>query len=204
MTTILLDTNAYLRLAKRIRPLLGVKFNPAKEYVLIVLPDVEKEVLRNQELSYRYPWFADDDHRTERRSNTVRFDADEKKQLHSDQQFMLQHSRANAGSLMQLGRDPPGPTDCYVLAVAMLRSWWVATDDEGMHQVGKNFDVKTIYCFEVLHKLLSADLINKEKVVEIYDALEANGDLPARWVDAKAKLFKAVFGKGKAKGPNAP
>ena len=43
-TTILLDTNAYLRLAKRIQPLLGKKFNPAKDYVLVVLREVEDEV----------------------------------------------------------------------------------------------------------------------------------------------------------------
>lgn len=199
MTTILLDTNAYLRLAKRIRPLLGVKFNPAKEYVLIVLPDVEKEVLRNRELAFRYPWFEDDDHRNERRSNTVKFSADEKKQVDGDQKFILKQSRANANSLMQLGRDPPGPTDCHVLAVALLRSWWVATDDEGMHQVGKDFEVKTIYCFEVLHKLLSADMVDKAKVVEIFDALESNGDMTVKWVDAKTSLFKGVFGKRRAR-----
>lgn len=198
MTTILLDTNAYLRLAKRIRPLLGVKFNPVKEYVLIVLTDVEKEVLRNQELTFRYPWFEEDDHRNERRSNTVKLGADERKQVDSDHKFILKHSRANAGSLMQKGRDPPGPTDCYVLAVAKLRSWWVATDDEGMHQVGKDFEVRTIYCFDVLHKLLSADMVDKEKVVEIYDALESNGDLTAKWLAAKASLFKSIFGKGRS------
>jgi hypothetical protein len=100
---------------------------------------------------------------------------------------------------MQLGRDPPGPTDCHVLAVALLRSWWVATDDEGMHQVGKDFEVKTIYCFEVLHKLLSADMVDKAKVVEIYEALESNGDMTAKWVDAKTSLFNGIFGKGRTR-----
>ena len=201
MTTILLDTNAYLRLAKRIRPLLGVKFNPAKQYVLIVLPDVEKEVTRNRELAFRYPWFEADDHRNERRSNTVRLSADEKRQVLKDQRFILNLSRANATDLMRLGRDPPGITDCYVLAVAMLRSWWVATDDEGMHQVGQDFDVTTIYCFEVLHKLMCAGMVDKAKVAEIYAALDANDDLTAKWTGAKANLFKAVFGKGRIKYP---
>lgn len=199
MTTILLDTNAYLRLAKRIRPLLGVKFNPVKAYTLIVLPDVEKEVLRNRELASRYPWFDADDHLTERRSNTVRLRADERKQIDSDQKFILNHSRANALSLMQKGRDPPGPTDCHVLAVAMLQSWWVATDDEGMHQVGRDFEIATIYCFDVLHKLLSAGMVDNAKVVEIYEALEANGDMTVKWHDAKTGVFRSVFGKGRIK-----
>ena len=50
MTLVLLDTNTYLRLAKRIRPLLGVTFGQ-KKYVLTVLKDVESEVRRSRALS---------------------------------------------------------------------------------------------------------------------------------------------------------
>ena len=46
MTLVLLDTNAYLRLAKRIKPLLGVRFGQ-KDYVLTILKDVEHEVHRS-------------------------------------------------------------------------------------------------------------------------------------------------------------
>jgi hypothetical protein len=45
-TLVLLDTNAYLRLAKRVRPLLGVPFGQ-KQYVVTVLEDVENEVHRS-------------------------------------------------------------------------------------------------------------------------------------------------------------
>ncbi len=58
MTLVLLDTNAYLRLAKRIKPLLGVKFGQ-KDYVLTILKDVENEVHRNSRLQFHYPWFDD-------------------------------------------------------------------------------------------------------------------------------------------------
>ena len=43
MIRVLLDTNAYLRLAKRIRPLLGVTFGQ-KRYTLTILKQVEDEV----------------------------------------------------------------------------------------------------------------------------------------------------------------
>ena len=58
MTLVLLDTNAYLRLAKRIRPLLGVRFGQ-KEYVLTVLKDVEDEVRRSPKLRFHHPWFEE-------------------------------------------------------------------------------------------------------------------------------------------------
>lgn len=58
-TLVLLDTNAYLRLAKRIRPLLGVPFGQ-KGYVLTILADVEDEVHASGRLRYRFPWFDAD------------------------------------------------------------------------------------------------------------------------------------------------
>lgn len=39
-------------------------------------------------------------------------------------------------------------------------------------------------------------MIDKAKAIEIYEALEANADLIARWVDAKVKLCKKIFGTG--------
>ena len=54
ITLVLLDTNAYLRLAKRVRPLLGVPFGQ-KQYVLTVLEDVENGVHRNPRLRLHAP-----------------------------------------------------------------------------------------------------------------------------------------------------
>lgn len=65
MTLALLDTNTYLRLAKRIRPLLGVEFGQ-KEYVLTVLRDVEIEVRKSRKLQFKFPWFDNEDFGAER------------------------------------------------------------------------------------------------------------------------------------------
>ena len=53
---VLLDTNAYLRLAKRVRPVVGIKFGQ-KDYVLTIHKTVEDEVRRNPRLKSRYPRF---------------------------------------------------------------------------------------------------------------------------------------------------
>jgi hypothetical protein len=78
LTLVLLDTNTYLRLAKRIRPLLGVKFGQ-KGYVLTVLRDVEDEVRRNRTLRYRFPWFDDEAFGGERDSAQIRLSAARKR-----------------------------------------------------------------------------------------------------------------------------
>ena len=79
MTLVLLDTNTYLRLAKRIRPLLGVKFGQ-KDYVLTVLKDVEDEVRRSPKLRFNHPWFDEATLGAERDAKQVRLSDDEKRQ----------------------------------------------------------------------------------------------------------------------------
>ena len=74
MTLVLLDTNAYLRLANRIRPMLGVKFGQ-KEYVVTVLKDVEDEVRKSPRLRFKYPWFDEEALSTERLAATIRLSA---------------------------------------------------------------------------------------------------------------------------------
>lgn len=80
MTLVLLDTNIYLRLAKRIRPMLGVKFGQ-KDYVLTILKDVEDEVHQNSKLRYRTPWFGDADLSAERMATRIRLSAQEREEL---------------------------------------------------------------------------------------------------------------------------
>lgn len=65
MTLVLLDTNAYLRFAKRVRPAVGIKFGQ-KEYVLTIHKSVEDEVHRNPRLRATYPWFDGQEFASER------------------------------------------------------------------------------------------------------------------------------------------
>jgi len=71
LTLVLLDTNAYLRLAKRIRPLLGEPFGQ-KGYVLTILKEVEDEVSRNSRLRFHFTWFNNTDIASERCAKRVR------------------------------------------------------------------------------------------------------------------------------------
>lgn len=57
-TDILVDTNAYLRLAQSLHPLLGHPFGE-KSYCLRVLPELEKEYLKNPRLRSSFSWFEE-------------------------------------------------------------------------------------------------------------------------------------------------
>lgn len=193
-TLVLLDTNAYLRLAKRVRPLLGVPFGQ-KRYVLHVLEDVEAEVGRNPRLQFHYPWFeGDPTAAAERQSHRLRLSREERDQLDAAAQFLHDWVLQDVRRFATGGRSPPGPTDCRVLAFGQVRPAIVVTDDLGMHELAREFDIGVWHGFDLLAKLRTAKVVRDDLVREIYAALEANGDLTASWREARHTVLAKVFG----------
>lgn len=193
MTLVLLDTNTYLRLAKRIRPLLGVKFGQ-KDYVLTVLKDVEDELRRSPKLRFNHPWFEEPALGAERDARQVRLSDDEKRQLDSARSVLRAHVLAEVAVYITGGRQPPSDTDCRVLAFGQIREAIVVTDDLGMHRLAGDFELPIWHGWELLAKMRSAKKVDNDLIREIYDALERNGDLTATWREAKHTEFVKVFG----------
>lgn len=196
MTLVLLDTNAYLRLAKRIKPLLGISFGQ-KNYTLTILKTVEDEVYRSSRLAYKYPWFDGDDLGAERLAKTVRLSKTEKGSVEAATSVLRAHVLERAADYISRGRSPPSYTDCYCLAFGQIRTAIVATDDLGMHRLARDFDIAIFHCHDVLKKMHTAKLIDNDKVREIFEALEVNGDLTQSWRAAKHTSFKKIFGAEK-------
>lgn len=195
MTLVLLDTNAYLRLAKRVRPLLGKKFGQ-KDYVLTILRDVEDEVRRSPRLQHDYPWFDATTLATERLAHTPRLTTQEKATLAAATSVLHGLVRMDHARFMIRRRSPPSYTDCRVLAFGQIRPAIVVTDDLGMHELASMVGIDDIWHGpELLKKMLSAKLIGNELVREIYAALEVNNDLTETWVEAKHRTFVKIFSK---------
>lgn len=193
MTLVLLDTNTYLRLAKRIRPLLGVKFGQ-KDYVLTVLKDVEDEVRRNGSLRFKFPWFDDEDFGNERDAAQVRLTAAEKAALDNARSVLRGHVLSEVDKYTTGGRQPPSDTDCRVLAFGQVRDAVVVTDDLGMHLLANDFDLSIWHGWQLLSKMKAAKKVGNDLIRDIYGALERNGDLTATWRRAKHTEFVKIFG----------
>ena len=189
---VLLDTNTYLRLGKRVKPLLGMEFGQNK-YVLTILKSVEDEVQKSPRLKSNYPWFNDTDVSTERLHKKVKLSNKEKNQIEATTSVLRNYVLDNAADFTTLGRSPPSYIDCYCLAFGLTRCAIVATDDLGMHELAKIFEIKIWHGYQVLHKMFSAKKIDKHLVIEIYEALDRNGDLQQTWIDAKVGIFSKVF-----------
>ena len=194
MTLVLLDTNTYLRLAKRVQPLLGKKFGQ-KDYVLTILKDVEDEVLRSPRLKYIYPWFDTVNLADERLAHSPRLSVDEKAKLAAAASVLHGLVQMDAARFMTKGRSPPSYVDCRVLAFGQIRPAIVVTDDLGMHELANMLDIEIWHGPELMKKMLSAKTVTSGLVREIYAALEANNDLTQTWIGAKHTAFVKLFGK---------
>lgn len=193
MTLVLLDTNAYLRLAKRVRPAVGVKFGQ-KGYVLTIHKSVEDEVHRNPRLRATYPWFDGQEFANERMAKQVRLSDADKASIQVAQSVLHGWVLADPEPYTSGGRSPPGPTDCWLLALGQVKPAIVVTDDLGMHALAKDFGILVWHGYELLDKLRSARVVDPPLIREIYEALEANGDLPKTWKEAKHTVFLKIFG----------
>lgn len=170
-TLVLLDTNTYLRLAKRLRPLVGRKFGQ-KDYEITILKAVEDEVNRSARLKYLNPWFDETDLAQERIAKQVRLSVDEKAEIGAVVSVLRSHVIENIASFSVGKRSPPGATDCWLLGFAQLRNAIVVTDDLGMHQLATDFDLQIWHAYELVEKLRSAKEVDGTFIREIYEALE--------------------------------
>lgn len=193
MTLVLLDTNAYLRLAKRVRPAIGIKFGQ-KGYVLTIHKSVEDEVHRSARLRAKYPWFDAQEFSEERLAKQVRLSADEKASIEAAQSVLHNWVLMDVDRYTTGGRSPPGATDCWLLALGQVKPAVVVTDDLGMHHLAKEFGIAIWHGYELLDKLRSGKIVDGPLIREIFAALEANGDLPRTWQDAKHNTFVKIFG----------
>jgi protein-arginine kinase len=76
-TKILLDTNAYLRLAQTIHPLLFVPFGD-NDYTLYVIKEFHKEFNRAKRLTRNFPWVNLKEFK-ENRSKSISLSKEDKK-----------------------------------------------------------------------------------------------------------------------------
>lgn len=194
MTVVLLDTNAYLRLAKRIRPLLGIAFGQ-RDYTITVLREVEAEVRRSPRLNSKFPWFEEAGLAAERLAKQVRVGAEERRRIDVAVSVLRDHVEQNAVRFTINGRSPPSPTDCFLLAFSRERLGILVTDDLGVHLLAHEFEFKGVWHgHELLRRLWSDRRIDGEKIREIFEALDTNGDLPKSWMAVKHTVFRRVFG----------
>ena len=174
--------------------MLGVAFG-VKAYVLVVLKDVEEEVHRNAALEFKFPWFDEQVLADERLAARARLTRDEKDRIEVATGVLRASVLGDPLRFMHGQGSPPSPVDCRVLAHGYVRGCIVTTDDLGMHKLASEFEIRVWHGYELLKALLNAKAVDSALVKQIFDALEANDDLPASWRKAQHIKFPKIFGQ---------
>lgn len=177
---ILVDTNAYLRLAKTIRPLLFTPFGTA-EYCLYVIPELNKELCGRRLMSI-FPW-VDEAEYAENRKHFPTVGRKERKSISHNFDFIWEHVQS----------DFPGPSkvDTLYIAYALDMSVPVVTDDQDMKELAALFDTRVLSTLEVLRMMLDARHVDMKTINGMVGYWRYMSDRPANMEKDYTRLFGA-------------
>lgn len=179
-TRILLDSNAYFRLARSIHPLLDTEFGGKTQYCVYVIPELLEEFERNPRLRRKFDW-VDAPEYHENRSRVLVLSKAERKDIDSVADFMANHARTEG-----LGTSP---TDVRALATAYVLKIRIVTDDYDMLVLAKAFDMSALKTLELMHLMLKAGHIDMDRVRQIVEYWRFEKDTPGGFREDYCRLF---------------
>lgn len=175
---ILVDTNAYLRLAKTIRPLLFVPFGD-KEYCLYILPELNEELARRK-LQSKFPWVEEDEF-SENRRHFPNVGRKQKQSIQQTFDYVWDHVQTEL----------PGPSrvDAWYIAYALELGVPVVTDDQDMTELALAFDAQVLPTLGLLKIMLDCGHADMKTIHSLCDYWHYISDLPAKFSSDYRRLF---------------
>lgn len=187
---ILLDTNAYLRLAKHFQPLLGQNFVEPPE-IIQVLSEVDSEISASPRLESKFSWALDSEHKQNRIENLVKLSGKQPTQIFQTKSVIdgISDSFKSSGEYKKHGLTAPSPTDCLVLTYAVVLNLKLVTDDGGLTHLAKELKISTIGSLELLKIMFDSNKITMDQIQSLARYLNYIPDLPGSWRRDGVKLF---------------
>lgn len=165
---LLLDTNAYLRLAYSIHPLLFVSFGE-ENFTLYVIKDFQQEFEKQSRLKKKFPWVNQKKFKTNR-CKFLTLSREEKKNIQLAETFIWEQNISYGWGASAI--------DVRALAVGYVLDIPVITDDNDMIELAESLNIKVMRILPLLTKMLEADHIDKAKIKELVGWLSYTNDLP--------------------------
>lgn len=188
--SILLDTNAYLRLAKHFRGLLGDSYvTPPNR--LQVISDVDSEISNSPRLASKFYWAFEQEYSNNRTQNLVQLSGNQPTQIMFAKSAIegISNQIKQSGIYQKNRLSPPSPTDCLVLAYSSALSIEVVSDDGGMQYLADHSGITLIGSHVLLKKMLDIGKITIADVQAVARFLKYNEDFPASWGRDAKSLF---------------
>jgi len=175
----LLDSNAYLRLAYNLHPLLFDEEN----LCLYVISEFEDEYKRSQRLQNKFEWVMDDDFSENRIYEQIEVTKEEERRIKLAFSFIDAAGREYGNSKI----------DSMAIATVQVKNLTLVTDDGGMIEVAKTVGVNVIGILKLLKILLDSKKITYEQVKSTIAYLAYEKDLPISNISKFTKQYKALF-----------
>lgn len=179
---ILIDSNAYFRLAQSIHPLLNVVFGD-KQYCLYVIKELQAEYNRSPRLINAFSWVNDPEY-VENRSHLLEVRREEKAEIRRAYDFILDYARNVHPGVSKV--------DVRFLSHAEQLHIPVVTDDEEMRTVAGEYGITTYKTLELLKLMLECHHIKIEKIREIAGYWTYLNDMPKDFKTDYKKLFGEI------------
>lgn len=165
---ILLDSNAYLRIANSFHPLLHKSFGK-KNYTLYLIPEFQKEFNKNPRLKHKFGW-VDQPEYIENRKHRLRIKREQKEQIHLTYTYLWQHNVSEGVGASRV--------DVRALAYGAVLDVPVVTDDRDMAELGKVFGIEIWGLLDLLKLMHAKGRITVEEIESLLDYLDYVKDLP--------------------------
>jgi hypothetical protein len=181
---ILLDSNAYFRLARSIHPLLSQSFGEPPPYVLKVLEDLYREFARNPRLTSKFHWVADAEYASDLEDSQYSARGKTATQVDTALSYLVNQSIISGIDVSII--------DLKVLAVGHARAFPVITDDKGMQQLSEMFGIECWPTLKRMKLMLDCKRIDINKVKEVVEYWDSENDLPRHKNDFQ-RLYVELF-----------
>ena len=181
---ILLDSNAYFRLARSIHPLLSQQFGDPPPYTLKVLADLDREFLRSNRLQSKFRWVANSEFSSDRKGSQYSVLGKIASKVGIAMSYLAQEAARSCTDLSFV--------DLRVLAVGHARKFPVITDDRGMQKIATDFGIECWPTLKLLKLMLVCERINMGKIREVVEYWHAENDLPNSFLEFR-QFYKELF-----------
>jgi hypothetical protein len=170
MRKILLDSNAYFRLADNLYPLLSEPFGKDNEYRLYILSGTLGEYNYQARLQSKFDWVDNPKHQEDRKQRILKCSKSERDSIKNTTSFILDESRRNSYTCSRF--------DIECLATAYELSFILATDDGDLYHLAKEYEVNCISTIELLKLMLEEKRITLKEVQDTVYMWSYMNDLP--------------------------
>jgi hypothetical protein len=183
---VLLDSNAYFRLANSIHPLLLQSFGTSPQYSLFVLAELDDEYASSVRLRHKFEWVSQREYRNDRKAKRYELLGDDRAKANTAFSFLLAYADDQE---INLSRE-----DLKALAAGFVKGIPVVTDDVGMARVAQGNSIECWSTIKLLRLMATAGRIDMEKVTEILEYWDYEKDLPMPPGKLR-RVFKEYFGE---------